>query len=1049
METVPQEVEAALGGRYRVERELGRGGMATVYLAEDLKHGRRVAVKVLRWELSAAVGESRFLREINIAAQLNHPSILPLHDSGESNGVLYYVMPYVDGGSLRERLSAGGQLPIGDALRILHVVADALAYSHARDLVHRDIKPENILFQADHPVVSDFGIARALRAAGGTNLTDVGLAIGTPAYISPEQAVGDSAVDHRADVYALGVLAYELLAGQPPFVRGSAQQTIAAHVTEAPRPISEHRPSTPDQVASVVMRCLQKDPDLRPQSASEVMQVLETVSGLELAGSAHSDARIAAGSTLVRAVIIYLIAFIAVGATAWSAMMGLGLPDWVFPGALIVMAAGLPAIFLTAWVHYRTHRTPTATTTRTAPGFQRRLVSRLAPFATWRLTTIGTIAAIVLFVLSVSGFMAMRAVGIGPAATLLSAGTLQENERLLIADFDVRGADSSLGPLLTTMVRAALEQSSAVSVMSETAVAGALKRMQRAPSQHVDLELAREIAAREGLKAIVHGELASVGGQFLVTLRMLESESGRTLVSFNETAGEPRQLVAAVDDLSRRLRSRIGESLKQVRATPPLERVTTSSLDALQKYTAAYRAHYSERDFAKAVQLLQEAVDLDTAFAMAWRLLAVSAGSIGMGTPQFRDSVLQAAFRHRDRATPVEQDLIMAIYYQAIARDRARAANAYEAVVQRDRDNVVASLALANIYASRQEYVRAESLLKRVVALDPSHAIAHGNLILNLFHQGRLVEAESTIVEARRRFPSMEALEYRSADLFWFRGDFDGYERALDTLRASSKTAVRRYAFGQKAALALLRGRLAEHRRLRTEARMSGLLFPQDQPVGDSATESAIDVVFRGERERAIQRLDATMDLVWAQPAAVLPMGHIGGYAAAGRPDRARAVLQRHIDRLDTTAQRVAQPGLEDARGWIALGEGRHDDAIAHFRRAEMLPDGPAFECPSCMPLALAHAYDAARETDSAIVMLERFVRAGSKSFPIWNQVMFRGRAHERLGQLHESAGNRERAAHHYEQFVELWRQADPELQPSVAAARQRLAELRGRGGGD
>ncbi|HEX9218737.1 MAG TPA: serine/threonine-protein kinase, partial [Gemmatimonadales bacterium] len=216
-------MRAALADRYTIERELGHGGMATVYLAQDLKHHRKVAIKVLEPELAAALGPERFLREIEIAAGLNHPHILPLYDSGEAATSLYYVMPYVEGETLRDRLKREGQLPLEDAVRITREVADALSYAHSHDVVHRDIKPENILFQAAHAVVSDFGIARAITAAAGASLTATGIAIGTPGYMSPEQGAASARVDERSDIYSLGCVLYEMLAGEPPFTGPSAE----------------------------------------------------------------------------------------------------------------------------------------------------------------------------------------------------------------------------------------------------------------------------------------------------------------------------------------------------------------------------------------------------------------------------------------------------------------------------------------------------------------------------------------------------------------------------------------------------------------------------------------------------------------------------------------------------------------------------------------------------------------------------------------------------------------------------------------------------------
>ena len=267
----------ALADRYRLERELGQGGMATVYLAHDLKHDRKVAVKVLREELSASLGKERFLREIKVAAALQHPHILPLYDSGAAEGLLFYVMPYVDGLSLRDKLTKEGELPIGDAVRILRDIADALSEAHRHGVVHRDLKPENVMLRGRHALVMDFGVAKALSdATGRQSLTTVGIALGTPTYMAPEQAVADPHVDHRADLYAFGVVAYELLAARPPFTGATPQQILAAHVTAAAEPVTTHR-TMPPALAALVMRCLEKRPADRPQSAEELITQLEAV----------------------------------------------------------------------------------------------------------------------------------------------------------------------------------------------------------------------------------------------------------------------------------------------------------------------------------------------------------------------------------------------------------------------------------------------------------------------------------------------------------------------------------------------------------------------------------------------------------------------------------------------------------------------------------------------------------------------------------------------------------------------------------------------------
>jgi eukaryotic-like serine/threonine-protein kinase len=255
-----ERLRAALASRYRIVREAGRGGMATVYLAEDLKHDRRVAVKVLRPELAVALGPERFLREIQIAAILAHPHILPLHDSGEADGFVYYVMPYVEGETLRDRLVRQHQLPLREAVRIVQEVADGLAYAHCLGVVHRDIKPENILFMGGHAVVADFGVATAVGMAGGARLTESGLALGTPVYMSPEQAMAQGDVDGRSDTYSLGCVLYEMLTGDPPFGGSSPQAVLARKLSEPAPRLSTMRETVSPALEEAVRRALARIP---------------------------------------------------------------------------------------------------------------------------------------------------------------------------------------------------------------------------------------------------------------------------------------------------------------------------------------------------------------------------------------------------------------------------------------------------------------------------------------------------------------------------------------------------------------------------------------------------------------------------------------------------------------------------------------------------------------------------------------------------------------------------------------------------------------------
>ena len=320
MADIPDRLAAALASQYRLERQIGAGAMATVYLAHDLKHHREVAIKVLKPQLTATLAGERFLREVEFSARLTHPHILGLFDSGRADGFLYYVMPYVEGETLRDRLERGDPMPVAEACHILRDVADALAYAHRHHVVHRDVKPANILLADGHAMVMDFGVAKAVTdAAEGdesrSRLTTPGTTVGTPAYMAPEQAAADPDIDARADLYAFGVVAYEIFSGRPPFAATTTQQMVAAHVTRAPEPLASRRSGLPPAVEALVMQCLEKDPARRPHDAGALLPVLEAVAtGAPVPSAARPASRrtrgwIAVGVTAVLVVAIAIVYF--------------------------------------------------------------------------------------------------------------------------------------------------------------------------------------------------------------------------------------------------------------------------------------------------------------------------------------------------------------------------------------------------------------------------------------------------------------------------------------------------------------------------------------------------------------------------------------------------------------------------------------------------------------------------------------------------------------------------------------------------------------------
>lgn len=278
LDNFESELQRALGDNFVLERELTGSGMSRVFVATEQSLNRQVVVKVLPPELAAGVNRDRFRREIQLAAQLQHPHIVPLHAAGSSGDLLYFTMPYIEGESLRHALQESVKFSPREVVRILHDVSDALAYAHSRGVIHRDIKPGNVLRSGSHAVVTDFGVAKAISAAlPAVGMTTSGMAIGTPAYMAPEQLAGDPAADHRVDIYAVGLLGYELLAGEAPFKSSSPQETLAAQLTRAPEPISKRRPDAPPALAALLTRCLAKNPADRPQTANEVVSLLDSL----------------------------------------------------------------------------------------------------------------------------------------------------------------------------------------------------------------------------------------------------------------------------------------------------------------------------------------------------------------------------------------------------------------------------------------------------------------------------------------------------------------------------------------------------------------------------------------------------------------------------------------------------------------------------------------------------------------------------------------------------------------------------------------------------
>jgi tetratricopeptide (TPR) repeat protein len=722
--------------------------------------------------------------------------------------------------------------------------------------------------------------------------------------------------------------------------------------------------------------------------------------------------------------------FAVAGAGAFAVVhglvLGLGLPYWVEHATAVLLVAGLPLTLL-AGVAERRQRGGTAV--------------GMVRWLTWpRVRTAGAVMFGGLGTVTLS-YAVMRHLGIGPPATLEARGKLGARDPVVLAEFLNRTTDSTLGPTLTEALRVDLSQSRAVTLADPQAVAATLERMERAPTLPLTLPLAREVARRSGAKAVVTGEIDPAGTGFVLSARVLAAADGQVLTAVRADAADDGHLLAALDQLSAGLRERIGESLRSVRASPPLADVTTASLDALAKYSEGARA-VDLGDFERGIGLLRQATVLDTGFAMAYRKLAAGLDNIGAPLGDRVEAVTHA-YAHRDRLTEIERLLAAAYYHTEIMFDLAAAETEYRAALDIEPTNPIALNNLALVLNDQRRWAAADTFAQRAVAGDSATDAHYANAVKAEAAEGHYAEAEATLAHLSRAEPQSALAPGLEGLLAVAQGRFpvaeQQFRRSAELERAGSMGAAHmaEIRLGLDEAQGHLARAEADVRAFMAAADARGLA--RDYLLGAIAA-GWIDLTYRDRRDAALARLAGALrhHPLASIPPLDRPYPELAEfYAASGHVAEAVPLLAE-FQRAVPAGLRRGQPERFAAAGAIALAQGRWRDAVAGYRAAYDSSD-----CTACGWFEIGMAYERDRQPDSAIAAYERIL--GTPGLPYEDVRPYAPPlASLRLGELYERRRDRPRAIRAYTRFVDFWKDGDPELQPTVRDARQRLARLAG-----
>lgn len=738
----------------------------------------------------------------------------------------------------------------------------------------------------------------------------------------------------------------------------------------------------------------------------------------------------------------------------------MGLPDWVPGFAIVLFLIGLPIVMATAIVqeglpgrspYDRAEEFGPADPTL-VPGLERQPAERrsggtalLTParphaFLTWQRSVLAGLVAFLLLGVTAGGYIGLRNAGVPGFASLITSGAMDARDRIIIAQLEHASGDTVTAAAVTEALRVDLAQSPVVTVLESRFLGDALQRMGHPRDTRLTGALAREIAIREGAKAVLEGEIMPAGSGSLITARLLHAGTGELLVSHRETASGEADVIPAIDRMSRKLRERIGESLRTVRANAPLEAVTTSSLRALQLYTQGAHALGMERDYDRGIRLLEEAVAEDSTFAMAWRKLAVGYDNSRAG----EDRLLHAtrkAYEYRDRLTERERYHTIAMYHLNAGRDNAAAINAYRTLLDTYPDDHAALNNIALAYGRIRDRDRAAEYYRRAIAVDSFMASTWTNLALTEYYRGNTAEARSLLDAATERFPEQRDNRAFAAGLAQAEGNYEEAERILRRLVEDSRDsevwrARSAFALG---ALMQMQGRLNEARRLYAENlaanRARGVA---GAGLGYEVMLAGIDGWVSQKPDAALRRLNAMLaGDEWRETSVGIRSQLLTaqGYAASGQPAKARQLVAEW-QAVPESERDDGNWALPAAEGWIALAENRPADAVQEFREAANYGS-----CDYCGLPTLAMSFRAAGMPDSAIIYYRRFIDAPAMD-RIIDDAWELAAAYESLAEMYESAGDVPAARKYAGLFVALWQDADADLQPRVQRKRAMLERL-------